>query len=114
VKLRRLHFTNVGTVTDFIQQERPERSEPGIDSPDYWRAYQTLPVEYFFKQWEGKFRSLEWVVNPYNIDDGMMLRYDEETDVSCPECGHRSHCSEGDSLMWFGLSVESSTNISRS
>jgi hypothetical protein len=25
---------------------------------------------------------LEWVVNPYNMDDGMMLRYDKETDVS--------------------------------
>jgi hypothetical protein len=70
-----------GTVTDFIQQERPERSEPTRDSPNYWRAYRTLPVEEFFKQWEENFRSLEWVVNPHDVDDGMMLRHDQETDV---------------------------------
>lgn len=39
-----------GTVTDFIQQERPERNEPTGNSPDYWRAYMTLPIEEFFKQ----------------------------------------------------------------
>lgn len=70
-----------GTVTDFIQQERPERNEPTRGSPDYWRAYRTLPVEGFFRQWEDNFRSLEWVVNPHDPDDAMMLRHDQETDV---------------------------------
>ena len=70
-----------GTVTDFIQQERPERNEPTRGSPDYWRAYRTLPVEDFFRQWEDNFRSLEWVVNPHDPDDAMMLRHDQETDV---------------------------------
>jgi hypothetical protein len=100
-----------GTVTDFIQQERPERSEPTKDSPDYWRAYKTLPVEEFFKQWEENFRSLEWVVNPHDVDDGMMLRHDRETDVGlclclCDDMQKRRTDS-------FGLPVGGSTDIPR-
>ena len=54
--------TREGTITDFIQQERPERDEPGQDSPDHWRAYHTRPILEFLEEWKDKNRSLEWVV----------------------------------------------------
>ena len=63
--------------------ERPEREDPPKDSPDYWRAYKTLPVADFFKDWKEKFRSLEWVALPHNVDDGMLLEQNSSsTDVS--------------------------------
>lgn len=73
----------LGTVTDYIQQERPARSAPGQDSPDYWRAYHTLPVETFFREWRDNYRRLEWAMVPGNPDDGVMFRHnDRATDVS--------------------------------
>lgn len=80
--LRLAVIQSLGTITDFIQQERPERDEPGEDSPDFWRAYHTLPVAEFFEEWKDKFRSLEWVVVPGDVDDGVMIRHDRQTDVS--------------------------------
>lgn len=74
--------TREGTITDFVQQERPEREEPGPDSPDFWRAYHTRPVMEFLEEWKENYRSLEWVVVPDDVDDGVMIREDEETDVS--------------------------------
>lgn len=71
-----------GTVTDFIQQERPERPEPDRESTDFWRAYRTLPVEAFFEEWKDNFRNLEWVMVPGNVDDGVLCRHDRMTDVS--------------------------------
>ncbi|TVY52894.1 hypothetical protein LCER1_G005244 [Lachnellula cervina] len=53
--------TEEGTITDWIQQEHPERAEPSQDSPDAWRAYRTLPITEFFEEWKVKFRSLEWM-----------------------------------------------------
>jgi len=103
------HAAIKGTVTDFIQQERPERSEPTKDSPDYWRAYKTLPVEDFFKQWEENFRSLEWVVNPHDADDGVMMRHDQETDVGSCLCNHmQKRCTDS-----LGSPAGGSTNIPR-
>lgn len=72
--------TRAGTITDFIQQERPERKEPSQDSPDHWRAYRTLPVAEFFEEWKEKYRSLEWVAIPGNEDDGVLLQWNKETD----------------------------------
>ena len=69
-------------MTEFIQQERPERDEPGPDSPDFWRAYHTRPVGEFLAEWKGKYRSLEWVVVPDDVHDAVMIRRDEKTDVS--------------------------------
>ncbi|KAI4254998.1 MAG: hypothetical protein LQ352_002782 [Teloschistes flavicans] len=74
--------THAGTMTDYIQQERPERDEPGEDSPDFWRAYHTLPITEFFEEWKEKYRRLEWVVVPQNVDDGVMIRHDSSTNVS--------------------------------
>jgi hypothetical protein len=39
-----------GTVTDYIQLEKPERETPGVDSPDHWRAYRTLPLADFLER----------------------------------------------------------------
>ena len=74
--------TREGTITDYIQQDRPERDEPGPDSPDFWRAYHTRPVVEFLEEWKGKYRSLEWVVVPDSFHDAVMIRWDKKTDVS--------------------------------
>ena len=74
--------TREGTITDFIQQERPEHDEPGEDSPDFWRAYHTLPIPDFLEEWKDKYRSLEWMVVPENVHDAVMIRNDKAADVS--------------------------------
>ena len=74
--------TREGTITDFMQQERPERDEPGQDSLDFWRTYHTRPVVEFLEEWKEKYQSLEWVVVPDDVDDAVRIRRDEETDVS--------------------------------
>ena len=74
--------TREGTITDFIQNERPEHDEPGPDSPDFWRAYHTLPIADFLEEWNEKYRSLKWVVVPKNELDAVMIRHDAATDVS--------------------------------
>ena len=74
--------TREGTITDYIQQERPERDEPGPDSPGFWRAYHTRPIVEFLEEWKAKYRSLEWVVVPDSFFDSVMIRWDEKTDVS--------------------------------
>lgn len=55
---------------------------PDRESPDFWRAYRTLPVKDFFEEWKDNFRNLEWVAVPGNVDDGVLFRYDRMTDVS--------------------------------
>lgn len=70
-----------GTITDFTS-ERPERSEPNSESPDYWRAYPTLPVVEFFETLKQNFLRLEWVVIPGNLDDGIGFVHEPITDVS--------------------------------
>ena len=52
------------------------------DTPEIWRYYETLPVAEMLASWEQKFRSLEWSVDPFNNEQGMLLRYDRATDVS--------------------------------
>lgn len=85
--------TQEGTITDFIQQERPERDMPGPDSPDFWRAYHTRPVMEFLEEWKEKYRSLEWVVVPDDVYDAVMIRRDEKTDVSHASwCGFTRSC----------------------
>ncbi|MCJ1262695.1 hypothetical protein MMC22_002565 [Lobaria immixta] len=94
--------TETGTVTDFIQQERPERAVPDRESPDFWRAYRTLPVKDFFEEWKDNFRNLEWVAVPDNVDDGVLFRYDRMTDEArdiyrahgWPDAFRRKECRE--------------------
>ncbi|ETS75723.1 hypothetical protein PFICI_12667 [Pestalotiopsis fici W106-1] len=69
-------LTSGSAITDFIQQERPERSEPAQDSPDAWRAYHTRPAEEFFEEWKDKYRTLEWAPLIENADDGVVISYD--------------------------------------
>ncbi len=64
--------------------ERPKNKEPPKDDPDYWRAYETLPIAEFFQSWIDNYRSLDWVTVPENTDDGAMLGRAKKTDV----CGH--------------------------
>ncbi|KAL8836528.1 MAG: hypothetical protein Q9170_002883 [Blastenia crenularia] len=73
--------THEGTITDYRQQERPERDEPGEDSPDFWRAYHTRPIAEFLEEWKEKYMSLEWVVIPDDPFDAVMIKWDKETDV---------------------------------
>ncbi|KAL9580260.1 MAG: hypothetical protein Q9212_004601 [Teloschistes hypoglaucus] len=72
--------TREGTITDYIQQEAPERDEPGEDSPDFWRAYHTGPIVQFLEEWKEKYRSLEWVVLPDEYFDAVRIRWDKKTD----------------------------------
>ncbi|KAL1909660.1 hypothetical protein Sste5344_004508 [Sporothrix stenoceras] len=72
--------TQLGTATDFIMMERPERDIPAQGSDDYWRAYRTLPVEEMLEEWKAKFIQLEWVVVPDNHMDGVMYWMDARTD----------------------------------
>ncbi|KAM7192193.1 hypothetical protein V8F33_008467 [Rhypophila sp. PSN 637] len=72
--------TEQGTVTDYIQFEKPERDTPGPDDEGHWKAYHTLPVQEFFDEWKDKYRSLEWVILPDDVDDGVRYRFDGETD----------------------------------
>ncbi|KAI0176930.1 hypothetical protein BJ166DRAFT_10815 [Pestalotiopsis sp. NC0098] len=94
--------TETGTITDFIQQERPERPEPGQDSPDAWRAYHTRPAEEFFEEWKEKYRILEWAPLIENADDGVMFCYDAHSeevrqiyrDHGWPDRFDRAACAE--------------------
>jgi hypothetical protein len=72
----------IGTITDYIAMDRPERDEPAIGDPNYWRAFKTLPIAEFFESWEKNYLTLEWVTVPENDDDGAMLCHTKETDVS--------------------------------
>ncbi|KAJ9156782.1 hypothetical protein NKR19_g4209 [Coniochaeta hoffmannii] len=94
--------TEAGTITDYIQFEKPERQTPGVDSPDHWRAYRTLPLAEFFEEWKDKYRRLEWVVVPEDEDDGVRYRFDAETDdvreiyrqYGWPDAFRRDDCRE--------------------
>lgn len=55
--------------------------EPETTS-ELWRWHETHPVAAFFDTWIQKFRTLEWTVNPFDAEDGMMLRWDRMTDVT--------------------------------
>lgn len=49
---------------------------------DFWHSRETRPMAEFFSLWEARFRSLEWTVDPFDDEEGMLLRYDNATDVS--------------------------------
>jgi hypothetical protein len=73
----------VGTAID--DQPQAPRSV-GVPDPEtaplpMWRYSNTLPVAEMLASWEQNFRSLEWTVDPFNADGGMMLRWNRETDV---------------------------------
>lgn len=61
--------------------ESPKSDHPPCDDPNYWRAYQTLPIVDFFQSWIDNYRSLDWVTVPDNTDDGAMLSHTTKTDV---------------------------------
>ncbi|CEJ80162.1 hypothetical protein VHEMI00365 [[Torrubiella] hemipterigena] len=50
------------------------------DPNDFWHSYETRPVAEFFGLWEERFYSLEWTVDPFDDEGGMLLRYDNMTD----------------------------------
>ena len=77
---RLLVDTHLGTATDFIMIERPEREFPDQDSPDYWQAYRTLPVGEMFEEWKAKYRELEWVVVPDDDMGGVKYWLNPRTD----------------------------------
>jgi hypothetical protein len=72
----------IGTAIDY--QPRGARKagvpEPGT-VPEIWRWSETKPVAELLESWKQKFRSLEWTVDPFNDENGMMLKYDRATDV---------------------------------
>ncbi|KAI4853926.1 hypothetical protein E4T44_00545 [Aureobasidium sp. EXF-8845] len=53
--------------------------EPGTVA-EIWRWSKTAPVAELLDSWEQKFRTLEWTVNPFNEECGMLLRYDRATE----------------------------------
>jgi hypothetical protein len=61
--------------------EHPKRKEPPKDDPDYWRAYETLPIGEFFQSWIDTYRCLDWVTVPENTDDEAMLGRTKKIDV---------------------------------
>ena len=79
-----------GTITDFMQQELPERDEPGQDSPDFWKAYHTKPIAEFLEEWKENYRQLKWVVVPQDIDDAVRIQWNKNTDVSYTIAAHSS------------------------
>jgi hypothetical protein len=74
--------TSAGTAIDY--QPRGARKagmpEPGT-VPEIWRWSETATVAELLESWKQKFRTLEWTVNPFDGEGGMMLRYDRVTDV---------------------------------
>lgn len=80
-----------GTITDFVMMGTPERDEDAAsqisvraqaqpDSPGYWRAFRTRPVAQFFEEWVEKYRSLEWLVVPGSVEDGVLFYRDAATE----------------------------------
>jgi hypothetical protein len=83
------HLIHTGTITDYLPAEPVKQGAPDPESPDFWRSFETLPPAEIFAVWEHRFRSLEWTVNPFDVDDGMMVRWDRGTDVSPAACSVR-------------------------
>lgn len=73
----------IDTATDYQPRAPRKKGVPDPESiPEIWRYSETLPVAELLASWEQKFRSLEWTADPFNVEGGMMLRYDRATDVS--------------------------------
>lgn len=70
------------TVTDFVMMGAPEEREEGSSSNTAgWRAFYTRPVAEFFESWVSKYKSLEWVVVPGSVEDGVLFYRDAATEV---------------------------------
>ncbi|SMQ48444.1 unnamed protein product [Zymoseptoria tritici ST99CH_3D1] len=70
--------TERGTATDYQPQAPLKDGMPDSDTmEEWWRHHETLPIAEFFASW---FRTLEWVVNPFDSEHGMLLRYNRATD----------------------------------
>jgi hypothetical protein len=74
--------SRLGTATDYQPQGARKAGvpEPGTVA-EIWRWSKTAPVAELLDSWEQKFRTLEWTVNPFNEEGGMLLRYDRATEV---------------------------------
>lgn len=71
-----------GTVTDFVMMGAPEERKAGSNiSADGWRSFYTRPVAELFEAWVSKYRSLEWVVVPGSVEDGVLFYRDAATEV---------------------------------
>jgi hypothetical protein len=70
-----------GTATDWQPKAPLRKGMPSRTTPELWRFHETLPVAELLASWEQKFRTLEWTVDPFNDEGGMMLKWDRATDV---------------------------------
>ncbi|KAI5202618.1 hypothetical protein E4T39_04705 [Aureobasidium subglaciale] len=73
--------TEHGTAIDYQPQAPRKKGVPDPETtPEIWRYAETLPVAELLASWEQKFRTLEWTANPFDVEGGIMLRYDRMTD----------------------------------
>ncbi|CAD0111528.1 unnamed protein product, partial [Aureobasidium uvarum] len=89
----------VGTATDYQPRGARKAGVPDPSTtPQIWRYSETKPIAELLASWEQKFRSLEWTVNPFNDEGGMMLRHDRATDVyrdhGWPDDFRRKECRD--------------------
>ena len=72
----------LGTAIDYQPRSARKKGvpEPGT-VPEIWRYSETKPIAEMLASWKQKFRILEWTVDPFNEEGGMMLRYDRATNV---------------------------------
>jgi hypothetical protein len=79
-----VHNIDIATATAIDYQPRGARKagvpEPGTVA-EIWRWSETAPVAELLEAWKQKFRTLEWTVDPFNEEGGILLRYDRATDV---------------------------------
>jgi len=89
----------VGTAIDYQPRSARKKGvpEPGTVS-EIWRYSETRPIAGMLASWKQKFRTLEWTVDPFNEEGGMMLRYDRATDV-------RPSVTFGFAMLFADLSV---------
>lgn len=72
-----------GTVTYFAMMGAPEEHLEGSSSNSTagWRAFCTRPIAEFFDGWVSRYRSLDWVVVPGSVEDGVLFYRDAATEV---------------------------------
>lgn len=98
----------VGTAIDYQPRSARKKGvpEPGT-VPEIWRYSETKPIAEMLASWKQKFRTLEWTVDPFKEEGGMMLRYDRATDV-CPSVAFKFAMPSADpSVTWCRKSVRS-------
>ncbi|KAH8694322.1 hypothetical protein BGW36DRAFT_384747 [Talaromyces proteolyticus] len=74
--------TEKNTFSDYQPGGPSKASETNAETnpDDFWHSRETRPVAEFFSLWEERFRTLEWTVDPFDDEEGMLLRYDNATD----------------------------------